>query len=308
MALRQLSRGIDLGRLTVDQVMQGVAADVAALPAPAMRAVVPVLRQAERELAQGLHRWLTTVPNGAERFTTQQLRNALLNVREALKTVRGLDAHLQDGLEIAAQRAGTLATHHIRTELDAFSRVFGGSARPMPVNIAATLAEGSKTLMQRIESSARRYAGAVGDDIRRQLAIGVVKGETIEQVKRRLVGDIGFRAEVKKHILQDPAKTAQLAADRLERKYEWWAERIVRTETLNAYNETADASLRAVAKFDPEIQRRWDATSDRRTCIECRELDGRTASVDGTFLPGVSAPPLHPCCRCVVSAWRSDWK
>ena len=288
--------------------MRGVVAEVSALPAPAMRAVVPVLRQAERELAQGLHHWLIEVPNGAERFTAQQLRNALVNIREALRTVRGLDAHMQDGLEVAAQRAGTLATHHVRAELEAFSRIFGDTIRPMPIDIAATVAEGSKTLISRIESSAKRYAGAVGDDIRRQLAVGIVKGETIFQLRQRLVADPGIRGHLKAQILSDPAKTAQYSAAKLRRKYEWWAERIARTETLNVYNQAAEDSIAALAKHDPEIVRRWDATIDRRTCPTCRDLDGRTAKVGDKFEGMYDAPPAHPCCRCITNAWHESWK
>lgn len=49
---------------------------------------------------------------------------------------------------------------------------------------------------------------------------------------------------------------------------------------------------------------RWGAILDKRTCLRCRELDGRMTIV---ALPFADGPPLHSNCRCAVSLWAIPW-
>lgn len=302
------SRLVHLGRTSVDDVMHAVAADVAELPSVAIREMVPVLRQAEAELAQGLHHWLTEVPNGADRFTAQQYRNALVQVRNALRAARGLGAEMYRGLKLAEQRAGTLATFHVQQELTLFAHVFGDSVRPIPIPAAAVIAEGKKTLLNRMRTSSARYAGNVQADIRRELAVGLVKGETIDQLKLRLVKLGGPRGEVAlRGILGEPGAASEHIAEGLFRRYGYWAERVARTEVLNAYNEHAEDRIVAVAKLDPETLQKRNEAGDRRTCSICRDIDGEIAKPGGDWPSGYGTT-AHPNCRGVSVAWRSDWK
>jgi SPP1 gp7 family putative phage head morphogenesis protein len=87
------------------------------------------------------------------------------------------------------------------------------------------------------------------------------------------------------------------------------AERVVRTEVLNAYNTYSVDLIREVAKEDDRILKRWDAMFDGRLCGDCRSMHGIAIPVAEKFpFPsGESAPPLHPHCRCTTVIWRSDW-
>jgi len=81
---------------------------------------------------------------------------------------------------------------------------------------------------------------------------------------------------------------------------------IVRTEISRAWNEGMAESIRAGLESgdivgDLVVQRWWTAT-DERVCDVCGPLHGQTAALGEEFEGGIAAPPVHPSCRCVVSA------
>jgi hypothetical protein len=85
--------------------------------------------------------------------------------------------------------------------------------------------------------------------------------------------------------------------------------RTTTTEIAQAWNdekvEALDEALQedeefaaAVAEM-PGLWRRWDAILDRRTCADCREHDGETAPIGGSFEGGDEPGFVHPTCRCL---------
>lgn len=285
---------------SVKSLLDATAAEMNALPRPVLRALAPALHDAQLELEQSLRKWLSTT-NGDTRFDAQQKRNALAQVRGAIDELTGLEPQLAQAMLHGSDRSGMLATRHVQQELAAFSKLFGHEQRPIPLVQAAIIAEGRRTLMQRYERSARRYAGAIGEDIRRQLAVGVLKGENIRQLTARLAGRRQFQGAI------DASTAAQAIAGRQFDKYRAWAARLVRTEMINAYNLHADNAIDEVHKADHRIMRRWNASLDARSCVSCRRLDNVVVGINEAFPGNIDAPPLHPNCRCAVSVWRSDW-
>jgi SPP1 gp7 family putative phage head morphogenesis protein len=81
----------------------------------------------------------------------------------------------------------------------------------------------------------------------------------------------------------------------------WEAKRLVRTELTAAAAEGETAALE-----DAGISRyRFYATLDERTCPVCGAQDMKVFSVkDGKT--GINRPPLHPNCRCVITAALTD--
>lgn len=75
------------------------------------------------------------------------------------------------------------------------------------------------------------------------------------------------------------------------------AERIIRTETLAATNEAAQASFKeaGIKHFQ------FIATQDDRLCPFCA---ARNLKV---FKLGQSVPPIHPYCRCFSMPWMESW-
>lgn len=302
--MARLRAGVQTARALLEQI----AAEVAHLPGPALRAMGPVLFQAERELAQDLAKWLRTVEDGAARFTAQQYRVALVQIRQALRTARGLNPALFNVLNDARVQAGALALGHLAREVEKFSMLFEGSVRPMPIRPAAVLAEGRKALIPRFRASALRYGEYVTKDIERELAVGVARGETFDQLTRRLMRHGGPKGMVTlRGIEGDPGAVSEHIAEGLFRRYRARAATVVRTEVINAYNVTAVDAITEAHAEDPGFMLRWDAAMDWRSCALCREMDGETAPVGGTFPGGVEHPPLHPCCRCATTPWHAEW-
>jgi len=307
----------------LEPLLQRIRDDVAALPAGSVTAMRSVLAEAEREVAADLRRWLAThVKDGAERFTAQKYRSLLLQLREGARTFDQAPwlERLGDGTEKTLKGGGAagvgMAAEHLQAELAFYLDKFG---EPLEIAIerAWLMERGEKLLWKRFETSAARYAGQVGDDIRRQLAIGVARNESMHEMGRRLVRLGGPKGVVAtRGILGKRGAQAEEIAEGLFTRYEHWADRLVRTEVINSYNVIAQEGLEEIGREserlglpeDMKLKKRWDAHYDKRLCIDCRELDGQTVGAKETFRPwDIAHPPLHPYCRCAVVAWAEGW-
>lgn len=293
----------------VRRLVRESVATVDGLAPGALRAVLPALRAAREELRVDLLDWLRRAPNGSERFTAFQKQQALLALESALERVGELEPAMAAGLAKGRRDTGPLAVKNLDTEIQRLSAIFGGGVPTIPqIEAAAVIAKGDKLLWKRHERSAARYAGAVGEDIRKQFAIGVAKGETVDQLVNRL-RRLGDPAAQKQAI--DPGADASAIADGLFKRSRWMAERLVRTEVMNTYNVQHDVAIEYAnqnrPEGDAEYLRRWDAAADFRVCVLCADLDQTVTTIGGTFKGGVSNPPRHPCCRCVVLAWLARW-
>jgi SPP1 gp7 family putative phage head morphogenesis protein len=284
----------------VKSLLTTINAEVDRLPEGTMRALAPVLRQAERELEKDLTAWLKTL-DGEERFTAQQMRVALLQVRRSLKAVEKAVPALRNGIRKGAARAAALAQQHIQREAAFFSVRFGQSLNPIPILEAGKIIRG--TLLDRFDASVRRWPANVRANIRKRLAVSLVKHETVEQMQRRLVG-----RSAKYLTLKTPEAKARVVSRVLWSQAESDARRIVRTEVINAYNSVKLDMIDELASEDAKWGKRWDAALDGRTCPNCRALDHIIVKSNQNFPGNVDAPPLHPNCRCAVVAWHFDWE
>lgn len=264
---------------------------------PALHKMLPVLRQAHHELEDNLREWLAR-ENGDALFTTQRYRNALVAVRHAWSTVRRLVPAVESALWDGADKAWRTSTNNLTVQLENFEQIFEGTIQPISLDAAAVLAAGEELLWKRFASSAERYAGNVQDRLVQELAVSRVKSETIFELTNRL----------------QRRMPELFASDR------WAAERLARTETLNAYNVFHVEGIREAAEDDSELVARWDASYDWRRCPLCASLDGQICDVIAgeSFTARWSAgkrqhtitcahPPAHPCCRCSVTPWHREW-
>lgn len=122
---------------------------------------------------------------------------------------------------------------------------------------------------------------------------------------RRLVGKIERR--LSHHLLsKSPAEEAISDVAGIMRGDEWQAERIVRTETANAYERARYHTMREVARDEPEMRRQWLAILDFRTSEDCRALHMRSKKSpvgirEPFIIPStgekIMNPPLHPQCH-----------
>lgn len=74
--------------------------------------------------------------------------------------------------------------------------------------------------------------------------------------------------------------------------------RIAATEVSQAYNDEHEEAGRTLRR--PGAVRRWEAMLDRRVCKVCREMDGKTTPLGGSFAGGREPGFVHPVCRCIA--------
>lgn len=272
-----------------------------------IHALWPVLEEARRQLAAELARWLSRV-DAADRFTAQQLRNALAMVDRVMRDV-DVEAAAGKVLHRVGADAERLSAEHLNAELARLAEWFEGSVHPVSIREAAVIAAGERELVARFDNSAARYAGDVRTDLRRQLALGMARNETFEETTRRLVRLGGPRGVVfLRGRAGEPGSYAEQISEGLFTRYRGWASRLVRTEGVNAYNVVHQRGLEEAHAEDGAIEKRWDATRDLRTCPDCRYLDGEVVAVSARFSCGLLYAPLHPCCRCTVVPWKQVWE
>jgi hypothetical protein len=296
----------------VDRLVWDNVHAIQALEPIALRSVLPVLKSVRDELRRDLEAWLATARDGAERFTAQRMRVALRSVEAAIREAERLEPAMYQALRFGDEATGMLAASSLDTEIARFGSMFGESIRPVQIDTAAIIARGDRLLYRRHTNSAARYAGQVGDDIRHQLAVGVAKGETFSQLKARLVRHGGPRGLVAlEGRLGQPDVMAQVISEGLFAKHRYWAERLVRTELMHAYNLQHRAGIEllngTLQPGEAPFVRLWSAAADRRVCPFCRALDNTTAAIGGLFKFQIDHPPAHPNCRCVEVAWHPSW-
>lgn len=303
----------DIAKHRVRAMLHGIADDVDHLPDKSLRHLMPALVQAEKEVAASLKEWLATAEplgelKGSDRFTAHHYRKLLLQLRTARKAgvkqlrkepfwTKELEREMFAGLNSARVRGGELATRHIQEEVATLSATFRHSMGPIPLKQAAIIARGERTIVPRIRTSSKRYAGAVWRDMKAQLAVGVVRAETVDQLTNRLQRLGGPRGLVAlRGVTGEPGAREEYIAEGLFRRYRHWAERVVRTETINSYNLAADEGIKEAKEIDDGIKRRWDASLDSRLCVTCQDLHGEVVEVDEPFFDGSMHPPSHPNC------------
>ena len=274
-------------RAQVQRVLSETVHSMQNLERPALLRILPVLASAQKEVEKDLRHWLAS--HSGETFTAARYKNALAVLNRAIHEAE-IKAAVEHSLKDAAKKhIGPLSLHNVQREWVSLATIFDGVAQPLAFEEAAILAEGKRILWPRFESSAQRYAGSIGDKTRFQLAVSRSRGETIDELTRRLQAKLP-------HVFHG------------ER---WDAERLARTETMNAANEYHHEALREATKDDDKLMERWDACHDGRLCVECASLDGQVTEVDEDFKARSGAhdekPPIHPNCRCVLLPWRETW-
>lgn len=113
------------------------------------------------------------------------------------------------------------------------------------------------------------------DDLRQNLTIGLIRGESLERMASRI------------HKRMDVAYSA--------------AKTLVRTETAYIFEKATKEAYEAAGIEWYE----YLATLDGRTSEVCQELDGKHFKVKDA-VPGKNYPPMHPNCRSTTVCWFPD--
>ena len=275
------------------------------LSEPDLRAILPVLRRARDETAAGLAEFLQQ-RDGGDTYTVHTHRALLAQLEPAIRTIEHeLAPAARRDVTRDAQQASGWAVKHLRAVAEAGEKHFAMATPPLRFDSALVIRDANHVLHTRFASSAARYAGAAGARMRDTLAVSLIRGETIDQMTRRLLagGDVRLRTLQRR----GPEAVAEGVAERQFFRNYADAERLARTELVNAYGEIQVQGLEAANREDPGWLKRWDAANDRKVCPWCWSLNNVTVAPEEPFPEGVDHPPLHPCCRCAVVPWRVEW-
>lgn len=283
----------------LDEILRRIYQQVGRLAESELRQLLPQLVAAHRELEVALIKAVRA--GGSGTFTAHQQRMALLKVRKALEAIEDFAPKLAATMGDIARRTGALATRNVEREVAQLSGHYGV---PEMLDLDEVVAWNKiKPLYAQYPKSARRYAAGAGKVVREELTMSRIQGLGVDDVVKRLQKRLPVR----------------LAAERSK------LERLVRTETMNAYNAGHRGQLLELGEDEENpMLMRWDASHDNRLCTLCQSLDGETipADDDARFKAKVKAPksskkatkmlkftrpPAHPSCRCVLTAWRDEW-
>lgn len=294
----------------------GVAEDIASMEAKAVSALAPAMAIAQKELAADLAVWVGKLgANAADlKYTAAHIRQLqlLLGIAEAkVQTTKAGYPHASFPMVAAAAvknvmgqaQPQKLAAQTLEGQLEHLRGKFADMPAPQLIH-AALLAKGDKLVLSKFANSAARYAGQVNQDLKLQFGVGLAKGETVQQLTKRIAGLANFQKAVDAN---HPTAAGAAMAGGLTKRYQFWAQRLVRTELNNAYNYSAQEGIKMAHQLDDRIVQMWDATLDNRVCVDCRAMHGKTAKPGKTFPGGFWRPPMHPNCRCGVVSWMDEW-
>lgn len=271
-------------RSQIQELLDANRARVERLSASGQRALVQQLVALEAELRQRLGQLQAAGRGGT--WTAADTEAALVQVRELLGRQGAAFRALLRENAATARRLGVRNTVDV---LKHFEGKTGGTILPLALDVGA---HGLAPLLARHEASVARYGAHVIGLVARTIQRGLIAGEGFAELRDRLTGKRGEHGPL-----------VQSAG---------WASRIVRTESMAAFNAGADEEIAAQkhARW-PDLARKCIETFDARTGTDSRAVHGQVREVGQPFFDGrhtYLTPPGRPHDRAVLIAWRRAWE
>lgn len=257
-----------------------------------------ILTRAQRDLARRLAEAEGLGGAGRDSFTATRARLVLAQVEAVL---RGLAPGVRDLLVEVARAQGGAGGGGVAAYLREADRRYRGLAQPLALSQALAVergrAAGERSVLARILSDPRdgrrpgvldRYGQAVVDRFERTLQQRVLAQRPWSDVRDDLVRDSPFLRQAPAH----------------------WAERILRTEAMNASNAGAYEALQVAAEDADDLVKILSATFDGRTAADSYAVHGQVRRVSepfDTWQGPVQHPPARPNDREGVVPHRLAW-
>ncbi|MEA3537602.1 MAG: phage minor head protein [Pseudomonadota bacterium] len=203
--------------------------------------------------------------------STDRLRKMIAAMQEVVQSwTSGLAAALVEKIE----RIAVAEAEWTREAINFASGIAIDVVLPGPAMLTAAVLETPIDGVL-LEDIVKRLDAATKNALAQAIRIGVVEGETIPQITRRV---------------RTVMKTTRSTAEGVARTAVGHISNAARART---YAENTDI-LKGV---------QWVATLDTRTCLRCQSLDGKVYPLDRG-----ARPPRHISCRCttvpVLKSWR----
>lgn len=226
-------------------------------------------------------------PTSPPQQTYRQLR--VQKLMEAVEDVTGeafedVRRRLRDDLARVGKSQGQWAAGQL-------DRALGGAAidirrGAIGINQMKRILDARPFRGETLAGWAETQAAATVRRVRRQVQLGMVQSETIDDIIRRIRGVSDGRGGFRRGVLDTTTREA---------------EAIART----AVNFTANTAHRETFKDNQNITKSFEytATLDSRTTLICAKLDGMVWKYDD---PNAKYPPQHFNCRSTITP-RVDW-
>lgn len=280
--------------------------------------VLSDLQAAQRVLFQRLHK--EAARPGAvglhDRFTGARADATLEHCRIVTEYVQeriGGRTKAQAEAAIAASLQRTVTT------LEGLEQRFRGITPNLRLREAATLhrtAAAANGLWARsFPTSVDRYGAHMLGEFESIIRAGITSGSTMDEMIGALTGHGGPKGQVSLRAVVTPSGVLRTQEadipEGLFVRHKYWAERLVRTELLRAYNVGRQAALEEQAKQFPDMQRKILAILDKRTAKDSLAVHGQIRGIREHFVDGAGRsylhPPARPNDRETVIPWRDSW-
>jgi hypothetical protein len=278
---------------------------IVALDDATLTSLMPALLEARKALAAGIREWerrefararlVTSAGDAlAPRFTMAKYQELIAQLDTAIGAAKDLGKAMGRALMVGGKAGGIASVRDLERQVAVFSRAFG-SPILLDIDTAAVLASARPILIERFAASAKRYGEQAIRDIKLQLEVGALTGETWMQTARRISKLSPMRG------VPSPAPTAEGMAEGLWRRNLYRAERVVRTEMIAARADVTIEGLREWHREEPSAEQMQSEADDARTCAECADADGKIVPV------GTNELPVHANCRGSYVPWMRAW-
>lgn len=280
------------------------------------RELADVLEAAEDDLRRRLE--VARAAGLMERWTGVQLDTTRMLVRDAVEHAKeGLGDILRNRSSGLVDGAARDVADLLRAQEAKFAEVVHELAIEDALRMDHRLRGVKASLLRQHATSVDRYGSAMIGDFERIMQVGLVNRLSADDVIRSLVGHAGPRGRVSlsARALPDGSVVRLREGDAPEglfRQRRYWAERIVRTELMTAYNAGTQASLEEEEATDfPDLKRMILSTFDRRTGEDSVFVHGEIRGVREPFTDGAGRvylyPPARPNDRERIVPWREAW-
>jgi hypothetical protein len=303
----------------VRDVLGGVLRDVEAIAtSPAvMRELLGDLREAERRLGYKLRYEVVKHGSLDGRFTGAQAVAVQQQVLHAIDYVQDrIRGRTSDQAAVAIQ-GGLQRTI---TTMEGLERRFTGVVTPLRLREAhefsRSKAQARGMWARDFPTSVDRYGAKMLSEFEEVIRGGLIAGSSMDDIIGALTGRGGPKGLVSLAAKVTPAGVLRVReADIPEGLFvrnKYWAERLVRTELLKAYNGARQAGLESSATDHPGLKRKILAILDKRTAPDSLAVHGQIRGIKEPFVDGAGRsylyPPARPNDRETVIPWKDEWE
>ncbi|MEY5061177.1 MAG: Phage Mu protein like protein, partial [Planctomycetota bacterium] len=246
--------------------------------------------------------------------------SALSYERQVRLSIEYMKARLAGLTEAQARVAIDASMQRTITLMEGLEQRFTGIHRPLQLRQADQLRSATRgaqaSLLRQMPTSVDRYGAAMIGEMEGMIRVGLTMGASMDDMIGWFTGHGGPKGKVSLRATVTPSGVVRLEeADIPEGLFErkrYWAERIVRTEVLRAYNGARQEAFEAIRATDfPDLKKKIVAILDSRTAEDSIAVNGQVRGLGELFVDGAGRqylyPPARPNDRETTIPWRDEW-